>query len=212
MDWNVAEYQRTVFSKLRLEPEARERVLDLGCGDGADAAWLARRADRVVGIDLTPHPSWSRLARDGLEFMSADGERLPFADESFDLVFMKDVLHHASHPERILHEVRRVCGPGGRIHILEANRLNPIFYIHMTLMLGHQHFRRLAFQKLVKSVFTDATFIHFEAHVYPFRRGALVTAARAFQELMERVPLLERLASYNAAIIASPTDLPRQAP
>jgi SAM-dependent methyltransferase len=116
---------------------------------------------------------------------------------------MKDVLHHCPFPIEVLREARRVSASGGRLCIVEANRLNPIFYVHMTLVLGHQHFRRPVFRRLVTSVFPDARFLRFDAHVYPFKAGPLLALTRLLQAVMSTTPLLERFASYNAALAST---------
>jgi ubiquinone/menaquinone biosynthesis C-methylase UbiE len=202
VNWNVDNYQRTVFKQLGLELAGNERVLDLGCGDGSDADWFAQRAASTIGIDLNEHPRWATLARQELRFQCADAQALPFANSAFDLVFMKDVLHHAQDPGRVLEEAGRVCASGGRIYIVEGNRFNPIFYLHMTLMLGHQHFRRPVFRELVARRFPQARFTAFEAHVYPFSAPGLVRLAGGIERVIALTPGLRRLASYNAAIVA----------
>jgi ubiquinone/menaquinone biosynthesis C-methylase UbiE len=201
VNWNVTLYQRTVFQRLGLELAGTERVLDLGCGDGSDADWFAHRAQSTVGIDLHEHPRWSSLARPGLRFQCADAQALPFPDAAFELIFMKDVLHHAQEPARVLDEAARVRAAGGRIYIVEGNRFNPVFYIHMTLMLGHQHFRRPVFRALVRRRFPQAHFAYFEAHVYPFSGPRFVRLAQGIESLIRVTPGLRRLASYNAAIV-----------
>jgi ubiquinone/menaquinone biosynthesis C-methylase UbiE len=200
MNWDVCAYQARVFDRIGLVPTGSERVLDLGCGDGADSDWFAQRTKDTIGIDLEEHPRWNGLARPGLAFMRGDGQSLDFENGSFDLIFIKDVLHHAARPEQVLAEAKRVCAPGGWIYIVEGNRFNPIFYVHMTLMLGHQHFRRGAFRQLIRSVFPQASFIRFEAHVYPFSTPVLVSATRVLEGLIAATPVVQRLASYNAAI------------
>jgi ubiquinone/menaquinone biosynthesis C-methylase UbiE len=203
VNWNVDNYQRTVFKQLGLELAGSERVLDLGCGDGSDADWFAHRAASTIGIDLSEHPRWSTLAREGLRFQSADAQALPFPTGAFDLVFIKDVLHHAQDPGRVLEEAGRVCANGGRMYIVEGNRFNPIFYLHMTLMLGHQHFRRPVFRELVARRFPNARFLQFEAHVYPFSAPAMVRLAGGIERVIAVIPGLRRLASYNAAIVSA---------
>ncbi len=200
MRWNVPEFQRTVFKQVGVNVPPQARVLDLGCGNGVDAEWFAERASETVGIDLAANERWRQIGRPGLSFGVGNAQALEFTDRCFDLVFLKDVLHHAQSPERVLREALRVCKPGGMVYVVEGNRFNPLLYVHMTLMLGHQHFRRHAFQSLVRRVFPHARFLHFEAHVYPFDSGIMVGLAHAVEAAIAATPLVRRLASYNAAI------------
>jgi ubiquinone/menaquinone biosynthesis C-methylase UbiE len=200
MRWNVPEFQRTVFKQVGVDVPPNARVLDLGCGNGVDAEWFAERASETVGIDLAANDRWRQIDRPGLSFDVGDAQALEFPDRRFDLVFLKDVLHHAENPERVLREAHRVCRPGGTVYVVEGNRTNPLLYVHMTLMLGHQHFRRPAFQSLVRRVFPDARFVHFEAHVYPFDSSTMNRLAHAVESAIAATPLVRRLASYNAAI------------
>src|SRR5205807_2406221 len=89
------------------------------------------------------------------------------------------------HPDRAVAEYRRVVRPGGHALITEANRYNPLFYPHMTLALGHQHFTRRRFRGLVAGVFPDARFGAFEAHYVPGLNGP---AQHAVEEAVERLP------------------------
>jgi ubiquinone/menaquinone biosynthesis C-methylase UbiE len=203
MEWNVAEWQRTVFDKMHVEVPRHARALDLGCGDGRDAQWFAERARETVGLDIVESPRWKQIHQTGLTFRVADAQALPFSDAEFDLVFLKDVLHHAADPTRVLREAARVCAAGGSIYVVEGNRFNPIFYLHMTLIRGHQHFRRPAFQALVRQVFPSAQFIRFEAHVYPLQDARLLRLVHLAENAIAATPLLERLASYNGAIAVS---------
>lgn len=201
MYWNVDAYQKKVFEQLPLTLHGSEHVLDLGCGDGHDADWLARTARQTVGVDLVGRSEWERFARPGLTFVEANAEALPFADRSFDVVFLKDVLHHAVMPVRVLSEARRVCASGGRICIVEGNRYNPMLYLHMTLLLGHQHFPRAVFRQMIVGTFPNAQFIQFEAHVYPLRHRFLIHLARLAEEFVARTPMIRRFTAYNAAIV-----------
>lgn len=103
------------------------RVLEVGCGLGADLARIAARGADVTGIDLAPRAA--ALARAHLESrglpgrtMVADGERLPFPDATFDLVWSFGVLHHAPDTRRALAEVGRVLRPGGTAAIMLYHR------------------------------------------------------------------------------------------
>lgn len=94
-------------------------VLEIGCGLGSHTELLASAGARVTSVDLTERAvetTRRRLALRALQadVRQADAERLPVADESFDLVWSWGVIHHSSHPERIMAEVHRVLRPGGR--------------------------------------------------------------------------------------------------
>jgi len=108
---------------------ADRRVLEVGCGAGVDLARFARGGAIVTGVDLAP--SAIELARanfdqQGLrgEFQVADGEHLPFADESFDAVFAHGVVQYTADPRRLVAECRRVLKPGGEAIFQVYNRIS----------------------------------------------------------------------------------------
>jgi ubiquinone/menaquinone biosynthesis C-methylase UbiE len=190
-------YRLRCLDKLGHPFRGDERVLDAGCGDGGVARLLRERAREVVGVDVEPSPEWTEAP--GLTFQVADAEALPFPDASFDVVHSKDSLHHMSSPELALREYRRVLKPGGAALIVEANRYNPLFYPHMTLALGHEHFTRARFQTLVRRSFPNARFGAFEAHYVP---GAerFVSIQHAVEETLGRFRPFRPLLSYNFAV------------
>lgn len=95
-------------------PEA-PRVMDLGCGAG-DSVDLFRSLDpavRWVGVDIEHSPEVDERTRADADFVTYDGEHLPFGDAEFDLVYCKQVLEHVRRPEPLIGEVARVLRPGG---------------------------------------------------------------------------------------------------
>jgi SAM-dependent methyltransferase len=91
------------------------RVMDLGCGLG-DSVELFRSIDpkvRWVGVDIEESPEVAARTRGDAEFVTFDGEHLPFEDASFDLVYCKQVLEHVRRPEQLVGEVARVLVAGG---------------------------------------------------------------------------------------------------
>jgi ubiquinone/menaquinone biosynthesis C-methylase UbiE len=94
---------------------AAPRVLDLGCGDGASVDLFRSLEPRVqwTGADIAHSPEVAERTRDDAEFVTFDGEHLPFADATFDLVYCKQVLEHVQRPRQLIAEVARVLRPDG---------------------------------------------------------------------------------------------------
>ncbi len=96
------------LTPLIAEAGGARSLLDVGCGDGTIAARVGQAvgAERVVGLDVALR---DELA---IEAFAYDGGLLPFADQSFDVVLLTDVLHHADHPLALLRESLRVASLG----------------------------------------------------------------------------------------------------
>lgn len=101
-------------------------VLDVGCAWGYLLKKASRQASLALGIDLDEDSL--RAARDGsggprrrdrpcIELAVADGQRLPFADASFDRIICTETLEHVADPQQALRELSRVLRPGGRLAI-----------------------------------------------------------------------------------------------
>ncbi|MFV2121703.1 methyltransferase domain-containing protein [Streptomyces sp. Act-28] len=116
---------------------AGSRVLELGCGVGAQTAHLLRSSPRahIVAVDRSEE-SLARarahiagLAPDArVEWHRADVFDLPFADAEFDHVFVCFVLEHLPDPRRALAGLRRVLRPGGTITVIEGDHGSVFFH------------------------------------------------------------------------------------
>jgi arsenite methyltransferase len=105
-----------------LNLKAGDRVLDVGCGTGRLAHWIAERVGptgSVVGIDpVAERVAIANARAGGITFAVGQAEDLgAFAAESFDAVSMSAVFHWVSDKPRALAEIRRVLRPGGRLGV-----------------------------------------------------------------------------------------------
>jgi SAM-dependent methyltransferase len=96
-----------------LAPRPGERILDLGCGDGALTEKLAASGCDVVAVDASPEQVAAARAR-GLDARVQRAEALPFAAE-FDAVLSNAVLHWVKDQPAALAAIHRALKPGGRV-------------------------------------------------------------------------------------------------
>lgn len=96
----------------RLKPAPGERILDLGCGDGALTVLLAASGASVVGVDASPAMVAAARAR-GVDAREMDATQLTFRQE-FDAVFSNAALHWVLDPDAVLAGVARALESGGR--------------------------------------------------------------------------------------------------
>lgn len=103
-------------------------VLDVGCGGGLDMLFAAKYAGpegRVCGIDLTEE--MVRRARENLahagidnaELQHVSAEKIPYADNTFDVVISNGVINLSPCKEELFQEIYRVLKPGGRLHFAD---------------------------------------------------------------------------------------------
>ncbi len=118
--------------KVLLQYKGRSaKVLDYGCGIGFNTYYFANVFPNVIGIDNDK--SSIEIAKKQLKKLKCskkvlyyDGKKLPFEDNSFDIVNVSDVWEHAQNPRLMLKEIYRVLKPDGIIYITNPNKLWPI--------------------------------------------------------------------------------------
>ena len=123
-----------------------KNICDVGCGNGLFSAVLKDWINcRLVGVDGSEY-ALQQAQKMGFDELIHIGDfsvdRLPFEDNSFDLVINKDVLEHLLHPEHLIYEISRItkeCGhvlihvPNhfpliGRLKLMFNNTVDPFNY------------------------------------------------------------------------------------
>ena len=125
----------------------RDRALiEIGCGIGTDLLRFARGGARVTGVDLAERSI--DLARtnfalhelpDAADLRVADGEALPFPDESFDVVYAHGVVQYTANPARMIAESRRVLKTGGEAIFMVYNRYSWLSALSTLMRVGLEH-------------------------------------------------------------------------
>jgi SAM-dependent methyltransferase len=176
------------------------RGLDVGCGVGLYALWLAEAVGErgsVVGIEPSAERVEAARALVGhvlpaprLTFREGDATKLDAADATFDWVWCGDVLHHVQDTAAALAEFARVVRPDGRVIVKESQLLHGLF------LPGHP-----ALERRLRQAETD--FSRHEGGEYSFeeRRQRTLASARAAGLTVEsfRTYLLERRAPLPGA-------------
>jgi ubiquinone/menaquinone biosynthesis C-methylase UbiE len=144
---------------------AGQRVLDLGCGDGAFAAELVAAGCAVTMADVAEEAlRRARVRAPQAEAVKlAEGVPLPFAEDAFDVVWAGEVLEHVADVVGLLAEVRRVLGWGGALLVTTP--------WHGRLVIGpDSHFDprsdhlRFFSARTLRAVLRDAGFLEIEVH------------------------------------------------
>ena len=117
--------RRALAARLRLliagDPQ---RVLDLGAGDGGVGEELLDMLPGSATMVMTDLEPRANAPDERAAWVRADASRLPFAAATFDVVVLKDVLHHVTDRDAVLAEAFRVVAPGGACLVVESNPEN----------------------------------------------------------------------------------------
>jgi SAM-dependent methyltransferase len=179
------------------------KVLDVGCGAGTDLIRFARGGAEVTGVDLTQSAidlARQNFAQQGLtgDLRVSDGEHLPFADNSFDLVFAHGVVQYTSAPSALVAECHRVLKPGGEAVFQVYNRVSWLNLLSKVMKVPLEHEDAPVLVKYTAS--------EFRRLLAPFREVRLV---------YERFPVKSRLhggwkgLAFNTMFVGTFNALPR---
>ena len=179
------------------------QVLEVGCGAGTDLVRFARGGATVTGVDIAP--SAIELARQNFVHQSlaadlrvADGEHLPFPDDTFDLVYAHGVVQYTSNATALVAECQRVLKPGGEAIFQVYNRISWLHALSKLMKVPLEHEDAPVLRKYSAS--------EFRSLLRPFREVRIVA---------ERFPVKSRLHGgwkglmFNTFFVGTFNALPR---
>ncbi len=157
---------------------AGRRVLDVGCGVGMYTAAFLRETPHVFGIEIEHERALEARERTA-GIVQSPGERLPFPNAAFDVVFSHEVLEHVTDDHACVIEMVRVTRPSGRIVVFVPNRLYP-FETHGVFWRGRYRFGNAPLVNWLPTMLRD----RLAPHVRAYTAGGL---RRLFDGLPVRV-------------------------
>ncbi len=110
------------------------RILEVGAGSGVDSGFLSKLGSQVCAVDYATSniiaSQWKMV-----NVHQADGENLPFKDESFDLVFSQGLIEHFKNPDKLISEKVRVTKRGGFI-VIDAPQKYSLYHLYKSFMVA----------------------------------------------------------------------------
>jgi len=181
-----------------------KQVLDVGCGAGTDLVHFARGGAIVTGVDISSSAielARQNFAQQGLraDLREADGERLPFDRDTFDLVYAHGVVQYTPDAPALVDECRRVLKPGGRAIFQVYNRISWLNALSKLMKVALEHEDAPVLRKYSAGEFR-----------------ALLRGFRDVRIIEERFPVKSRLhggwkgALFNTFFVGTFNALPRR--
>jgi SAM-dependent methyltransferase len=134
--WRRGQDRRLALIRQYVELRAK-RILDVGCGLGMYVSQFRQFSDDVYGVDIDPDKI-GRASEWLPNLRVSPAEELPFADDSFDIILLNEVIEHVEDDVRTMREAFRVLAPGGHVVVYAPNRLYP-FETHGFFFAGKYH-------------------------------------------------------------------------
>ena len=214
-----------------------KRLLDLGCGAGENSVYFAKKGAHCVAADYSPgmvEVAQKLAAANGvqIEGCTANAMALEFPDNTFDIVYASNLLHHLPDPKACIREMHRVLKPGGKACFWDPLKHNPVINVYRRIATSVRTEDEMPLDinivNFVKSQFSTTTYDTFWlASLWIFLRFYLIEKVDPNQErywkkiiiekarlepeylrlekldaILKKIPLMKRLA-WNIAVVAT---------
>lgn len=214
-----------------------KRLLDLGCGAGENSVYFAQKGANCVAADYSPgmvEVALKLAAANGvsIEGHTANAMALDFADNTFDIVYASNLLHHIPDPKIALKEMHRVLKPGGKACFWDPLKHNPVINVYRRIATEVRTDDEMPLDiniiKVVKSLFSQVSYDTFWlASLWIFLQFYLIEKVdpnkerywkkiiieyerlnptyrrlETIDQSLKRIPLMKRLA-WNIAVVAT---------
>jgi ubiquinone/menaquinone biosynthesis C-methylase UbiE len=142
---------------IQFEKYKNLKILEIGCGIGVDSIQFARAGNHMTLLDLTFESlkiTKKRLENENLtaKYIEGDAENLPFASDSFDMVYSYGVIHHSPNTEVSVKEIFRVLKPGGQAIVMLYSKYSAMVYSNLLINEGIRQgylFKYKSLQKVI---------------------------------------------------------------
>ena len=213
------------------------RILDLGCGAGENSVYFAKRGAVCVAADYSPGMVKVALQLAAANQVEIEGctenaIALSFPDNSFDIVYASNLLHHLPNPQAAIREMYRVLKPGGKACFWDPLKHNPVINVYRRIATSvrteDEQPLDINIVNFVKSLFSTTTYDTFWiATLWIFLRFYLIDRVDPNQErywkkiiieqeklqpnyqrlekidvVLKKLPLIKRFA-WNIAVVAT---------
>lgn len=206
-------------------PSGREaKILDVGCGKGRFSRKLKDLGFEVIGLE--PSTGLVKIAKKNnpdILFVEASATKMPFPDDTFDILICVSVLEHIPDTQKALQEMARVLKNGGHLLVLDRNifGLHPLYLVPTILWIKffgeknkwllypkHFEFQEIYFipwrlNRLIKQYFKNSKihYIHYapEDKKYPLMKGILISIRTIIAKLLHLLcPILDYYVIWEA--------------
>lgn len=180
--WHTGKF-KAVLSLIESNPKF---ILDVGSASGWFLSKMSKRFPKAkcVGVDVYKNAiTYGKNKYKSIRFVHADAHKLPFQDDSFDMIVCTEVLEHVTNPKGVLKEIRRVLKQHGAV-VIEMDTGNILFNIVWYLWMNFNgkvwkgsHLHKFSSAKLEKMI-KDCGFLIEKKKLFNFKMAVVFSSKK----------------------------------